>query len=302
MNVLITCPRTKASKKDFIQFFESNGLDYKFIFPEGQGFNSEELCNIYGNEDVLIVGDDLVDSYFIKNATSLKHIIKWGKGIDNINQEICKEKNINVLNSPGNLSKYVSEHALSLTLSLLKKVKQNTISINKNFWYKDGSDTLFGKTVGFFGFGSIGNEISKLLMPFNVKIIFYDIRNIESTYSQVSIDHLFRESDILYIASELNEKTRYSIGLTFFEIMKNSAYLINVSRGKIIIESDLIFALENSYLKGVGLDVLDHEPIEPDNKLKNFQNVVITCHNASNTTEASKEVNYIIIKKLKELL
>ena len=302
MKILITCPRTEISKKEFTDYFEINKLEYDFIFPEGHGFTSDQLKKIYQNQEILIVGDDQIDQHFIKNAQSLKHIIKWGKGIDSIDHDFCKKNDINVFNSPGILAKFVSEHALSLTLSLLKKVKQNTNKIHEGHWYKDNSDTLFDKTVGFFGFGAIGHEMSKLLLPFNVNTIFYDIRQLENKYEQVSLKDLFSRSDILYVTAELNEETKYALDLDFFKMMKNSSYLINVSRGQIINESDLIFSLENNYLKGVGLDVLDVEPINPKNKLISFENVLITCHNASNTLEASRNVNLMILNKLRELL
>lgn len=302
MNILITCPRTEISLEEFINFFNSNNIQYDFNFPSGQGFTSDELSKIYREQDVLIVGDDQVDSTFINEAKSLKHIIKWGKGIDSIDQEACKNNRITLTNSPGNISKYVSEHALALTLSLLKKVKQNISNINEGKWYKETSDTLFDKTIGFFGFGAIGYEISKLLKPYNVKIIYYDVRDFENLYELVSLNDLFKKSDILFITAELNKETKYVVDLKYFELMKNSSYLINVSRGQIINESDLIFALENNYLSGVGLDVLDVEPIDAKNRLKNFENVLITCHNASNTVEASKDVNLMILDKLREIL
>lgn len=302
MNILITCPRTKISFKEFKDFFGSKNLQYEFNFPKGQGFTSEELIKIYKDQNILIVGDDQVDSTFINKAKSLKHIIKWGKGVDSIDHEACKKNNIMVNNSPGNLAKYVSEHALSLTLSLIKRIKQNTNQINDGKWYKENSDTLYNKTIGFFGFGAIGEEISKLLASFNVKIIFYDIRELNNKYKQVSLDSLFTSSDVLFITAELNEKTKYAVNLKYLEIMKNSSYLINVSRGQIINEKDLIFALEKNYLQGVGLDVLDVEPIDSKNKLINFENVLITCHNASNTLEASQDVNLMIISKLREII
>lgn len=302
MSLLITCPRTNVSHEEFVNLFKKNNLEFQFIFPDNQGFSSRELTNIYQNQEILIVGDDQVDSSFLSMAKSLKHIIKWGKGIDGIDKDFCKENNISVVNSPGNLAKYVAEHALSLTLAVQKKIKHNTQNINSNMWFKEQSDTLFNKKIGFLGFGAIAQETSRLLSPFGVEVHFYDIRKIKSDYIQVSLQDLFRYSDVLYITAELNEDTKHLVNKNNLNLMKKESILINVSRGQIVNENDLIDSLESQQLNGAGLDVLEVEPISNNNKLKSFENVIITCHNASNTLEASKEVNMMIIDILKQII
>jgi len=302
MNILVTCPRIKVSYKEFINFFNSSGLNYQFSFPVDQGFTSRELRSIYENQEILIVGDDQVDSTFLNDAKPLKHIIKWGKGIDSIDKHYCEDNNINVVNSPGNLAKYVAEHALTLTLSIQKKIKQNTDNLNSNLWFKEYSETLFDKTIGFLGFGAIAQEISKLLSPFDVKIIFYDVREINNSFRQVSKEDLFNQSEVLYVTAELNENTKNMVNKNTLKLMKKESILINVSRGQIINDNDLINSLEAQKINGAGLDVLEEEPLGNNNKLKNFENVIITCHNASNTIEASKEVNMMIIDILKKII
>jgi D-3-phosphoglycerate dehydrogenase len=302
MSLLITCPRTSISYDELISFFGKNNLKFQFIFPDNQGFSSKELTNIYQNQEILIVGDDQVDSSFLSMAKSVKHIIKWGKGTDGIDKDFCKNNNISVVNSPGNLAKYVAEHALSLTLAVQKKIKHNTENINSNLWFKEHSETLFNKTIGFLGFGAIAQETSSLLSPFGVEINFFDIRNINNDYNQVSLQDLFSYSDVVYITAELNENTKHLVNKNLLKLMKKESILINVSRGQIINENDLIDALESQQLNGAGLDVLEEEPISNNNKLKSFENVVITCHNASNTLEASREVNMMIIDILKQII
>lgn len=302
MSLLITCPRTNVSHDELVSFFGKNNLKFQFIFPDNQGFSSKELTNIYQNQEILIVGDDQVDSSFLSMAKSVKHIIKWGKGTDGIDKDFCKNNNISVVNSPGNLAKYVAEHALSLTLAVQKKIKHNTENINSNRWFKEHSETLFNKTIGFLGFGAIAQETSSLLSPFGVEINFFDIRNINNDYNQVSLQDLFSYSDVAYITTELNENTKHLVNKNLLKLMKKESILINVSRGQIINENDLIDALESQQLNGAGLDVLEEEPISNNNKLKSFENVVITCHNASNTLEASREVNMMIIDILKQII
>lgn len=301
MKVLITCPRIEDSKQLFDKFFTSEGYKVDYKFPDGQGFSSSEISIIYDEHELLIVGDDNVDIKFLENATQLKTIIKWGKGIDNIDKKFCYENNINLYNSPGNLSKYVAEHALALILTLLKKINSNFEGIKDNFWVKDVNSSLYDKTVGFFGFGDISRNLSVLIKPFNPRIIFYDIRNVKNNFSKVDIEELFKKSDILIIAAELNSDNVGFINFDLLSKMKKSSILINVSRGQLINQNDLIKVLEKNLIFGAGLDVLEVEPIDNKNKLLFLDNVVITCHNASNTKEATMSVNYEILDLLKSL-
>ena len=299
MKVLITCPRVTQSEKLFHNFFNENNYLVDYKYPEKQGFSSNELSNIYKKHELLIVGDDQIDSNFLETANEIKIIIKWGKGVDNIDNSYCKANNIKVLNSPGDMSQFVAEHGLSLILALFKRLNLNTQMLKNNIWSKEESLSLFNKNVGFYGFGNVSNNLAKLIAPFNPRILFYDIKEIKNNYIQTGYDELFGTSDIVIIASELTNENEGIVNFETIKRMKPSSVLINISRGKIVNESDLIRALEENLIFGAGLDVLEEEPINLTNPLLSFNNVIITCHNASNTKEATISVNNEILEILK---
>jgi len=302
LKILITCPRTEISKSIFDNLFSLKSAEVEYIFPKNQNFNSKEMEEIYNNHEILIVGDDKIDQDFLNSANSLKHIIKWGKGVDNIDKEFCINNNITVSNSPGKLAKYVAEHGISLINSLNKNIQLNINSINDGKWFKKPSMTLFDKTIGFYGFGEIANEFVKLLKPYNVNIIFYDIKTLNNNFKQLSLEEVFVNSDVLVVSSELTKDNEGEINTNLIKKMNKNSIIINISRGKIINEQDLISSLKNKLIRGAGLDVFDEEPISNNHEFLELENIVVTCHNASNTDEASKEVNEEIIKMIDKLL
>ena len=302
MKVLVTCPRVDISRDRFNIFFNKKKIDVDYIFPENQGFDSKEMIQIYDEYEMVIIGDDEIDKDFLLKAPLLKHIIKWGKGTDNIDKAVCKKENISVYNSPGNIAKYVAEHGLSLINTLNKNILINMSSVNQNKWFKDSSHSLFDKTVGFYGFGAIAREFVELLKPFGVKVIYHDIQSLENDFKQVSINELFENSNVLIVSSELTNENYGEIDKKLLTKMNNESILINISRGQIINEADLISCLENNSIRGAGLDVFTTEPLTSTSGLLNLDNVVLTCHNASNTDQASIEVNEEIIQIMESLI
>ena len=162
--------------------------------------------------------------------------------------------------------------------------------------------TLFNKTIGFYGFGEIANEFVKLLKPYNVNIVFHDIKTLNNNFKQLSLDEIFVKSDVLIVSSELTKDNEGEINNNLIGKMDKNSIIINISRGKIINEQDLISSLKNKSIRGAGLDVFNEEPISYNHEFLELENVVVTCHNASNTDEASKEVNEEIIKMIDELI
>jgi D-3-phosphoglycerate dehydrogenase / 2-oxoglutarate reductase len=302
MKVLVTCPRVDISRVSFDTFFNKKNIDADYIFPENQGFDSKEMIQIYDEYEMVIVGDDEINEDFLSKVPLLKNIIKWGKGTDNIDKVACKKENISVYNSPGNIAKFVAEHGLSLINTLNKNIIINMSSVNQNKWFKNSSHSLFDKTVGFYGFGAIAREFVELLKPFGVKVIYYDIQLLENDFKQVSIDELFENSNVLIVSSELTDENYGEIDKKLLTKMNNDSILINISRGQIINEADLISCLEDNSIRGAGLDVFTTEPLTSTNGLLKLDNVVLTCHNASNTEQASIEVNEEIIQIMESLI
>ena len=232
----------------------------------------------------------------MSNCTELNLLIKWGVGIDNIEiKNIENYPNLTILNSPTDIYIDVAEHIIFLIGSLYKKIPLIDFNLRTNgSWSKPIGNRLSGKNIGVIGYGMIGKQVSKLLKSFDANIYFYD-PNVDSENTKnakkQNLEYIQKKCEVIIISTSLNKQTSKLIDKSFFNSLKKSPVIINISRGKIINETDLIDALENQLISGCALDVFETEPLEQNSKLKNFENVILSSHNASNTVEANNAVN-----------
>ena len=219
----------------------------------------------------------------------LKLVQLLAAGYDSVNVIGLGKLGISVANNGGSNAISVSEHAMSLMLSVYRRMMEawsNTIDGN----WRDGVDQLpvrteiNGKTVGIIGFGNIGRQVSRRLSGFDCEVLYHDPvelmpgRDKELGAQAVELDHLLRVSDIVTVHIPLNSSTRGMMGAREFGLMKKTAIFINTCRGPVHNEADLITALQDDEIAGAGLDVLEVEPTDPNNPLLSMPNAVVTPH------------------------
>ena len=232
----------------------------------------------------------------MSNSHDLKLLIKWGVGTDNIDIESKDtHTNLQIFNSPADIHIDVAEHVIFLIGSLYKKIPfiHNQIKEEAK-WSKPIGTRLYGKNVGIIGYGSIGKQVSKLLNSFSSNVYFYDpnVEEMQTKYAEKkNLEYIQTNSQVIIISTSLNSQTNQLINKKFFDSLKTAPILVNISRGKIINENDLVSALKNKQLSGCALDVFEKEPISNTSRLKMFENVIFSSHNASNTIEANNSVN-----------
>lgn len=222
----------------------------------------------------------------ISKMKNLKWIQLASAGIDQLPIEYVKNSNIMITNNRGGYSIPMGEWIILKTLELLKhsyKFYEN--QINKN-WKEDTSILeLYGKTIGFIGTGSIAGEAVKRLKGFDVEILGLNtkgepVKNFDKCYSSKDIDEMLPLCDIIVITIPYTKETHHLLNKDRFKSMKEGVYIINVARGSIINENELIYNLNNGKVAGAALDVVEKEPLNIDSPLWNFKNVVITPHNS----------------------
>ena len=237
----------------------------------------------------------------------LKIISRFGVGYDSVDISAMKEKNIIVTNTPNAVRRPVAVAALTMVFALSSRllIKNDLVRSGKwndrtNFMGKG----LTKKTLGIIGAGSIGKETIKLSQPFFNNIIAFDpFLSKKQLYDngalKVELIELAQKSDFIVILCNLNEETKGMIDKSFFSKMKQSAYIINLSRGPVINEKDLEMALKNKSILGAGLDVTTQEPLALDSQLMSYKNVILTPHSLCWTDEcfhniASEAIDSII--------
>lgn len=249
--------------------------------------------------DIVIANKSPLNRETLKDAVNVKMIAEFATGYDNIDIAYCKERGIRVANVSGYSTPAVVQHTFALAFYVLEHlsfydeyVKNGTYGAQKGFSNYDIPFTeLEGKTWGIIGLGNIGKGVAKVASAFGCNVIYYSTsgKNSDDEYKQVGLDELLETSDFISCHCPLNEKTKYLIDSKAFDKMKKTAILINVARGAVVNNSDLYDALVEEKIAGAGLDVIDGEPILPDNPLNKFQDstrLIITPHMGWASTEA----------------
>jgi len=246
-----------------------------------------------------------VDQHVIDSAQGLKVISNLGVGCDNIDVACAKSRGIIVTNTPDILSASTAEMGVGLLLAASRCIIEGDRIMRAgefSGWKVDlllGSE-LNGKTLGILGCGRIGQTIARIAMGFEMEVLYRNrnrlTHELESRLrlTSVDFDRLVDQSDFLIITAPLNEESHHLFDLKTFERMKSSAILVNIGRGPVIKESDLVIALERNLIAGVALDVLESPP-NMAAQLKKHPNVTLTPHLGSATTEARIAMSELVI-------
>ena len=235
---------------------------------------------------------------FTENVLSklpdLKLIVRYGVGVNNIDLDAASKYSVQVCNVPDYGMNEVADHAMALTLALTRKVPFMSELIKSGTWDYQKSIPIFRhhtQTVGIIGLGRIGTEYAKRVQSFGFEILGYeqDAKKLPDFVKSASFEELIRKSDIVSIHCPAEGNVNL-IGEKELKMMKETAYLINVSRGGIINEKELDIALTNKEIAGAGLDVASDEPISMNSPLLKHENLFITPHMAWYSEEAAIEL------------
>ncbi len=238
-------------------------------------------------------------------ASNLKLIVRAGVGLDNIDLEYAEKLGIKVENTPEASTNAVGELTIGMMIAWARKIPEADKSLKEGKWIKSqlGGTELKGKTLGIAGTGRIGINVSKKGKAFGMNILGFDkvqrdeFKKLDGKY--VDKEYLLKNSDYISLHVPLNHSTKHMISKEEFELMKNSAVLVNTARGSVIDEDDLIEALKNEEIAGACLDTYDSRPTE-NKKLINAKNILLTPHIGASTEEAQRDVGVMAAEKIKE--
>lgn len=251
----------------------------------------EQARDVHG---IIVRANGLVTKNIMEAAPNLRVIGRHGVGLDNIDLRAAKEKGIRVVYAPTANAESVAEHFVALALMLAKKIRISDMALRRGEWhvrYEYIGKELYGKTLGVLGFGRIGQRTAQICHHgFGMVVLFYDVIDyIEAQEAvqarRVDLQTLFRESDFISINLPLSAETRGYVNADLLKLMKPTAFLINVARGPIWNEADVVRALRENWIAGVGSDVYEEEPTPADNPLFALDNFVGTPHMAAHTEE-----------------
>ena len=232
-----------------------------------------------------------------KELPDLKMVVRYGVGVDNVDLEAATKYGVSVCNVPDYGMNEVADHAIALMLTLVRKVVLNNNLIREGVWDFKKSMPLYrlsAQTVGVIGIGRIGSAFAERAHAFGLKVIAYDEYAVKSGNTpdfieMVSLEELIGRSDIISIHCPLDGNEDL-IAKEELRKMKKNAYLVNVSRGGIINEVDLAWALENNEIAGAACDVFKPEPVSKDSPLLKFENFLCSPHIAWYSEESAADL------------
>ena len=291
-----------AIEETGIKSLKNSGLTVDYV-PD---ISAQDLLSKVSNYDVIVVRSRTkITKDVIQNAKNIKIIARVGVGLDNIDTNEAARQNIDVINAGEASISAVSELVIGLMLSLCRNIPTANNETKKGNWIKKSlmGTELKGKYLGIIGLGKIGRNVARLAKGLRMNLIGYDIIPIDKSFVQevslitTDLKTLLESSDFITCHVPLTEQTKYLINKQTISNMKNSAFIINTSRGEIIEEAALIEALKNNKIAGAALDVFETEP-PTNNDLLNLSNLICTPHMAAQTKEAQELASTVIAEKI----
>lgn len=271
----------------------------------------EKVAGAIGDSDVVICNKAKITREVMEKCPNLKYVGLFATGYNNVDLECATERGIVVCNAPGYSTDSVVQHVFALLLQLANSTNKYTASVKNGDWVLSPLFTYFpypiielaGKTMGIIGFGTIGKKVATVAESFGMKVLVHTRTVPEnSEYTFVSKEELFRNSDVISLNCPLNSGTEKIVNKETLSLMKNTAFIINTSRGGTIDEDALKYALKNDLIAGAGLDVLTEEPMRTDCVLKDAKNCIITPHTAWASREARERLVVLVSNNLEAFI
>jgi glyoxylate reductase len=275
----------------------------------------EILKNVVDKNAIFCSLNERIDKEVMEEAgRKLKVISTLSTGFDHIDIREAKKRGIYVTFTGDVLSEATADLTFALILAISRKIVLADKYIRLKKWKVGWSPDLFlgsnvyGKTLGLIGAGRIGRAVARRARGFNMNILYHNRHRLESKLEDemgarfVELDTILRKSDFLSVHASLNKESNIMINESRLRRMKNTAYLINTSRGQVIDERSLIKALNGKWIAGAALDVFEREPLKPNSPLIRMDNVVLLPHIGSATYQVRSKMSEIAAHNIIEIL
>ncbi len=290
--VLITLTEKEYElvQEHVVSKFQEQGIEVVTSFSNAK-LSEPEVMNLVSDVDGYIFGLEDITRNVLHSGKKLKAVCKYGIGTDNVDKKTAGELGIKVTNCPGLNSLAVAELAVGTMLGLARDIPGLDQAMKSKTWDSLLGTELTGKTLGIVGFGNVGKYILKLLSGFNMRVLVYDVvRNqdfaAEFGFEYSTLDKIYKSSDFISLNIPLTDDTRNLITINELKMMKNNVFLINMARGGIVDEDDLLIALKEQMIGGAAIDAFIEEPTK-SYELVNHPRVIALPHIGASTEEAT---------------
>ena len=313
MKILNTAPLSGTRLKSFI---ETKVTGIPFVVTDVHKFSEDKLAAGIADADIILgdyTGSTAITRRVVKAAKKLKLIQQPSVGYNHIDINACKEFGIPVANTPGANDIGVAEHTVMLALASLKNLPLYNAKTHQGEWFfteaqRTGIFELNGKTYGLLGMGRTARAVAERLVPFGVKLLYYDIirlsaqdeKKYHATYA--SMEEILKTADVVSLHLPLTAETAKVIDAAKLALMKSTAVLINVGRGALVDEGSLAAALHSKKIAFAAVDVFTEEPPPKNHPFFGLENVILTPHLAGSTRESGMRIRNIYLDNLARVL
>ena len=288
--ILLTTTSFQDTPGEHHQLLESQGYE---IQRERGPLPEEVMLNLVGDFDGILCGDDAFTRPVLEKCLPrLKVLSKYGIGLDKIDVEAATELGIPVTYCPGVNHTTVAEHAFGLMLALFRQIPEQNALVHQGKWKRMTGHELMGKTLGILGMGRIGKEVIKRGCAFGMEVVAFDPYWDEKFAKEYGVERkreaeeVLRVADVLGLHLNLSQENAHFLNEERIKLLKKECVVINTSRGGLVDQNAIAQAIREERMAGYGADVVDPEPIQPDNPLIGLERVVLTPHIGSRTFES----------------
>lgn len=304
MKILVTPSSFGECGSEPLDLLHQRGYEI-VINPYGRRLTAEEVIQLGKDCVGIVAGVEPLTAEVLSQLPQLQCISRCGVGMDNVDLEAAKAYRIVVRNTPDGPTRAVAELTLGMALALARHIPLADRNIRQGRWQKEIGNLLLGKTVGIIGLGRIGRAVAKLFLGIGCKVCATDPLPDEEWLAQhpvtlISLEELLCQSDIVSLHLALGAHSKPVIGQAEISLMKTSALLLNLARGKAIDETALFGALQQKQIAGAALDSFVSEPY--DGPLVKLDNVILTPHLGSYALEAKLQMEVKSVQNLLEVL
>lgn len=302
-HVLITIKNFKARFPKAVDYLTSHGIEV-IVRDSIASLTAEERVSLLYPAEALFIAAEPCDAAFLQRMPRLKILSRMGSGMDNVDLDYCRKHGIAVTNSRGCNANAVAEMTLLLMLASLRGLCRMHAAAESGSWnQRFAGEELYGKTVGLVGFGLIAQRLASLLSPFCVTLLACDPcmnrQTAEALHvTPVTFDELIARSDVVSVHVPALQENLGLFNKKVFTAMKDGAVFINCSRGALVIEDDLLEALQSRKLYAGASDVWCKEPLQANHPLFSQPNFIGTPHIAGMSTKSAVEDSMTIARSI----
>lgn len=292
---------------DAVTLTIDNDIDFSIFDQFGKvtiydSTKNEQITERIKDADVVLCNKSPMTAENLREAKNLKYIGLFATGYNNVDLEYTKKHNITVCNAGSYSTEAVAQHTFAMILHNYNKISEYNEFVKNNGWINTDKFSpfmemkeLYEKKIAIIGYGSIGQKVGNIAKAFGMEVLPYS-----RSHKEMKLDEILKKADIVTIHCPLNKESEKMCNRQFFEKMKKGSLFINTSRGGVVDEEDLAWALNNDVIGYAAVDVIDKEPMLPECPLLKAKNITITPHAAWAPLETRTRLIKIVSKNLQK--